>query len=342
MAKKKKGSKGIVLLLIVILIAVGGYLFYNNGLKAVDLNDSNAVQVDIPESSSSAKIAGILEENNLIRNKMIFRYRIKSRKVGSKLKAGTYSMSKSMNVDQLIDQLMDGGENNKNATKFTIPEGYELKQMAKKLSDENLVDEARFLDLVSKKENFEADYEFLKEIPAGQSLEGFLFPSTYEVFVNASEEDIIKKMLDEFGRVYKNEIKDNLESTGLDLNELVTLASIVEREGKLDEERPIMAGVFYNRIDQGMMLQSCATVQYILGERKEVLSTADTRTESPYNTYLHNGLPPAPIAAPGLVSIRATLNPADVDYLFFVKTGEDGSHTFSKTFADHKKAKPKN
>ena len=160
--------------------------------------------------------------------------------------------------------------------------------------------------------------------------------------MDSSEEEIISKMLGEFERIYEEDIKIAMEAMNLSLNETVILASIVEREGKVDEERPLMSAVFHNRIDQGMMLQSCATVQFILGERKEVLTNKDTSTPSPYNTYIHQGLPPAPIASPGKASLIAAVNPADVDYLFFVLTGKDGTHTFTKTYDEHLKAKPKN
>lgn len=148
-------------------------------------------------------------------------------------------------------------------------------------------------------------------------------------------------MLNEFQKIYEKDIADKLDEIDLSLNEVITLASIVEREGKVDSERPIMSAVFHNRIDQNMYLQSCATVQYILGERKEVLTNADTRIPSPYNTYINEGLPPGPIASPGEASLVAAVNPADVDYLFFVLTGSDGTHTFTKTYQEHLNAKPK-
>lgn len=141
-----------------------------------------------------------------------------------------------------------------------------------------------------------------------------MFPATYEIFVNSTEEQIIEKMLEKFEEVYESDIKDQLK--GRNLNDLIILASIVEREGKLDSERPLIAGVFKNRLDKGMKLESCATVQYALGERKEVLSYDDLKIDSVYNTYIHKGLPPTPIASPGLKSIRAVLEPEKTDYLF--------------------------
>ena len=194
------------------------------------------------------------------------------------------------------------------------------------------------MDITSDKSKFQAEFPFLSNLNDGQSLEGFLFPATYDVSPQEGEESIVRKMLSAFqARMEKNFNEGSYN--GLDLNQMITLASIIEREIKVDDERPIAASVFYNRMNQGMMLQSCATVQFILGERKPVLSVEETKIDSPYNTYINKGLPPTPIASPGMKSILAAINPAQTDYLFFVKTGEDGSHTFTKTFEEHKQMK---
>ena len=324
---------GVLLLIVLIVFSIN----FKSQFKPVDLENPKDISFTIPDGSSVDSIGNLLEEKGLIKRKFAFKLAAKKSGLGSELKAGEYRLSTDMKVNDIIDKLVEGPD--LNIVKFTIPEGYELKQIAERLSDLDLVDKNRFLDLTSNKENFEKNFEFLNDLNEGQSLEGFLFPATYEVFKNDSEEAIINRMLKAFENIYNKDIKEALKTSKLDLNELVTLASIVEREGKLDSERPLMAAVFYNRLDQGINLGSCATVQFILGERKPVLSTADTKIPSAYNTYIHSGLPPAPIASPGEKSILATINPADVDYLYFVKTGEDGSHTFTKTFKDHKEAK---
>ena len=238
-----------------------------------------------------------------------------------------------MDVYDIIDELVKGAKN-ENVVQFTIPEGYEIRQIADKLSEQGLVDKDRFLELVSDKKYFEDKYLFLKELEEGQGLEGFLFPSTYEVYIDATEEEIIDKMLSLFYEVYEQNIKEGMGKYKLNLNELVTLASIIEREGKLDEERELISAVFHNRLNQGMLLQSCATVQYALGERKERLSDKDTQIQSVFNTYIHEGLPPYPIASPGKASLVAAINPADVDYLFYFAL-QDGSHVFTRTYNEH-------
>lgn len=341
--KKNRKFKNILITIIIIgfVIVFLGKDYYKKSLKAINSSSPIDVEISIPASSSSMEIGEILHENGLIKQPWIFIYEIKTKGVSSKLKAGDYNLSTGMDLETIIDSLTKGGKNH-NTIRFTIPEGYEIRQMAGKLSEESIVNKDRFLELVNDKSHFEDNYPFLKELNKGQNLEGFLFPSTYEIFTGSSEEEIISKMLTEFEKVYEKEIKPNMKEKGLTLNEVITLASIVEREGKVDKERPIMSAVFYNRIEQGMRLQSCATVQYILGERKEKLSNEDTSTPSLYNTYIHEGLPPAPIASPGKVSLIAAVNPADVDYLFFVLTGSDGTHTFTKTYKEHLNAKPKN
>ena len=337
--RKIKGKIGIVLLIIILSVALVALRYYKQGLLPMDSNNPRDVNISIPASTSSKRIGEILHENGLIKHPLIFIYQIKSNNVVGKLKAGDYDLSTGMDIEEIIDSLTKGVKS-QDVVRFTIPEGYEIRQIADRLSKEEIVNKDRFLELVSDKSNFEDEYDFLKLLNDDQNLEGFLFPSTYEVFIGSSEEEVIGKMLDEFEKNYEGELKSRIEDMDLDFNEIITLASIVEREGKVEEELPIMSAVFHNRIDQGMMLQSCATVQYILGERKPILSTEDTRTPSPFNTYINQGLPPSPIASPGKVALMAAVDPADVDYLFFVLTGEDGTHTFTKTYEEHLKAKP--
>lgn len=343
MTKKKKKVPFILGLFILLIIMVVFWTrnYYISSLGAMSLENPDEISIDIPSGSSTNKISELLYDNGLIKNKLIFMLQVKSLNADGKLKAGKYELNTNMDLNTIIGHLTKGGKSG-DTVRFTIPEGYELEHIAEKLSNEGLVNKDRFIELASNKNNFEDKFEFLRELENEQSLEGFLFPSTYEVYKGTKEEEIISKMLTEFEAIYKKDIADKLEEMNLTLNEAVTLASIVEREGKVDSERPLMSAVFHNRLKKGMMLQSCATVQYILGERKEVLSTAETQTPSPYNTYINEGLPPGPIASPGEKSIIAAMNPADVDYLFFVLTGSDGTHTFTTNYNDHLQAKPKN
>ncbi len=340
---KRKKKKGFISIFITLIVVVGLFLYnyYQKSLGPVSTKNIKEVILEIPSGSSTNKISEILFNEGLIHNKAVFKYKVKNFNLDGKLKAGKYELDSTMDLEEIINNIAKGGKS-ENTIRFTIPEGYELDMIAEKLAHDDIVDLDMFLELARNKKNFEDEFSFLKELEEGQSLEGFLFPSTYEIYKNSSEREIIEKMLQEFEKIYIKELEPKLDEIKMSLNEVVTLASIIEREGKLDEERPLISAVFHNRIKEGMYLQSCATVQYILGERKEILSTQDTRIPSPYNTYINEGLPPAPIASPGEVSIVAAANPADVDYLFFVLTGKDGSHTFTRTYEEHLDAKPKN
>lgn len=340
MDEKNQGKKRRILPYIFLLVIVVSGLVYNNSLKPVSSQNNEPIDIEIPAGSSSKSIGSLLKEKDLIRNEAIFLLKVKSLDNNKSLKAGNYSLNRSMDLDTVITALVEGGVSG-NTLRFTIAEGREVKDIAKQLDDEGLVDKDKFLELTSDKGKFEEEFVFLKDLEDGQSLEGFLFPSTYEVYEDHSEEDIIRKMLIGFSTIYEKDIKENLPSTDFSLNEIITLASIVEREAKLDKERPTISGVFHNRLKTGMRLQSCATVQYILGERKERLTNAETKIQSPFNTYVNAGLPPSPIASPGEKSLLAAINPEDVDYLFFTLTGDDGSHTFTKTYNEHLNAAPK-
>jgi UPF0755 protein len=235
-----------------------------------------------------------------------------------------------MNLDAMAEALMTGG--NRAATKrFTIPEGYNITQIARTLEEAGICWKEDFYNEV---EFGNFAYSFLADCPPGKErLEGFLYPETYEVYEDATAHDVVGKMLAQFDSLFKPEFYTQAESRGLSVRDVVTMGSIIERESLAAEERPLMAGVFYNRLAQGMKLESCATIQYILGEPKQFLTNADTQIESPYNTYLHEGLPPGPICNPRMASIEAALYPDDNEYIFFVLSPDlDGTHRFSADY----------
>ena len=289
----------------------------------------------IPNGTSTERIGLILLEAGLIRDEKIFVLKAKLDKFDGKFKAGDYTFSPSQSMREIMELLVEG---NDSTIRFTIPEGYDIKKTTAKLSGEALIDQTAFEEELR---SGSFDYRFLKDVPDGANrLEGYLFPETYEVYANASAHDIIDKMLSQFDAVFTDEYYDRAKELDMDLNEVITLASIIEREAVVSEDRPVIAGVFYNRLNSSMPLQSCATVQYILGEQKSVLSVSDTRIESPYNTYLNTGLPPGPICSPGQDSIKAALWPTESEYLYFLAKG-DGSHVFSKTYEEHLRNKAK-
>lgn len=329
--------KKLIAFLLVLVVVFGAYNFVSSyvkgNLEAVDIEDEAKIAVEIPSGSSTANIADILHENNLIKDTKTFKYYAKYTKKDSQLKAGTYVLSKSMDVDELLNSLTKGGSSG-NTANVTIIEGLTMEDAAISIAQQLNLSSDKLVELMNNASLYKNDYEFLRDNPEIQTLQGYLMPDTYNVYVNATEEDIVNILLTQFDEFYKKQIKPKMGNTKLNFQEVMTLSSIVEKEALLDEERDEVAKVFLNRLDINMKLQSCATVNYAHGEWKERLTYDDIAIDSPYNTYIIEGLPPGPINSPGKVSIIATLEPADVDYLYFVAKG-DGSHYFSKTYDEH-------
>lgn len=328
-----------VLVIILLLggLAGGGYLYIQHNLKPVEASGEE-ILVTIPKGSSSKKIGDILFDNGLIRNASLFRYYNQYKGTGTGLKAGDYKFTKGMTIDELIGKMTAGDVYIETFT-FTIPEGLSVPQIADLLASKGLVDKDVFLKEVNEGK---FDFDFVQAIPVDLQrkyrLEGYLFPETYEMKKGATEHEIINRLLKQFDLVFTDEWKSELEKRNMTIDEAVRLASIVEREVVVDEERPIVAGVFYNRIRDKWNLQSCATVQYVLGKQRDVITYADLEVQDPYNTYINPGLPPGAISNPGEESLKAVVYPDENAYFFFVtKKDGSGSHHFSKTFAEHQK-----
>lgn len=322
----------------VLLSAAAGYLYYNNGLESASGNEAAfSKQIVIPKGSSVRTVAGILKSENLIKDSLVFELYCKLNKTADKMKAGKYSISSSMNMPEIVD-VIASGKALIDTVKFTIPEGYNQEQIAEKLNSLGVVSQESIQAAITADDY---DYEFIEQIPERENrLEGYLFPDTYEIYRDTSAEAIIDKLLQRFDSVFKEEYRNRARELNMSMDQIITLASIIEREAKLDSERKTISGVFHNRLKKNMMLQSCATVQYLLKEQKEVLTYKDLEIESPYNTYKYAGLPPGPIASPGLKSIEAALYPEDTEYLYFFAK-DDGSHVFSKTYNEHINAQNK-
>lgn len=336
---KRKRRFIFFLFIMVLLIALLGAMFFtiwlNKGSGPYDPGNTETLLVTVPRGTSTSGIGAILESKGLISDSLVFRLKSKLEGYDGKYRAGEYSLSPGMSMDEIIEHLLAGRDS---TTRFTIPEGYDLRRVADALEAQGLIDRETFFKEIREGE---FDYWFLEGLENGDSrLEGYLYPETYEIFVNATEHEIIDKMLSQFSKEFTEKHIQRMEELKLDLKEVMILASIIEREAVVPEDRPVIAGVFYRRMEIGMPLQSCATVQYILGEQKAVLSIADTKIQSPYNTYIVKGLPPTPICSPGLESINAALWPEETDYLYFLAKG-DGSHVFSVTYEEHLRNKAK-
>lgn len=342
MKKHRKGGGIIVFLILIAIAAIVAVIFYwkvqtryKNSMQPMSPGSQEMIEIMIPSGSTATTISKILEDQGIIADADMFKLQIKKQNLGKDLKAGKYRLSPGMNSSELLDILTK--QTDTAVEKLVVPEGFEIKNIVARLEKMEFSEVSEFQNLVSDKSNFEEEFPFLKDLPANSSLEGYLFPATYELSKEDSAKSLVEQMLRAYRRVYQNHIEGEIPE-GMSLHELMTMASIVEREARTDKDRPLIASVFYNRLNIKKPLESCATVQYLLGERKANLSTEDLKIESPYNTYRNAGLPPGPIANPGLKSIDAALKPQETDYLFFVLTGEDGSHTFTKTYEEHKKA----
>jgi len=320
------------LVALLVMIALGLGIYLNNQLGPVNINDNVDRMFEVHQGTTSMQIAKNLEKEGLLKNTQAFI--IYNRLTGktNKLKAGHFLLNPTMSAQEITTKLVEG----KVATiSFTIPEGYTLKQIAEVLVKKEISTDKEFWTVVKEGE---FEFPFLQDLPQTDNrLEGYLFPDTYKISLGMSTKNVIKMMLKRFEAVYKQLPPNN---TGLSTHEVVILASIVEGECLLDRERPIIASVFFNRLKIGQRLEACATVQYALGKRTAKVLIEDTKTESPYNTYLHEGLPPGPIGCPGEASLKSVLEPADTEYYYFVaKTDNSGEHVFSKTFAEHKSNK---
>lgn len=297
-------------------------------------------EIVIPYNSSTAEIAAILMNEDLIKNEIVFRLYARYRGYDQKLQAGRYLLKTSMNMEEIM-QTLQQGVLWEEGLRFTIPEGFSLEQIAGRLEDECLIDKEAFISACQDyMQDIDPSFNFLKDIPSGVNygLEGYLFPDTFEVHRGIIARELIEVMLNRFSDVFNSDYRQRAGEMGYTLHEIVTLASIVEKEARVAKERPIVSAVFHNRLQSPEMplLQSCATVQYALGEVKPVLLNEDLEIDSPYNTYLYPHLPPGPIASPGRDALEAALYPAEVDYLYFVyKEDGSGTHYFSTTLQEH-------
>lgn len=317
-------------ILIVLLVLAGAGCWFSYSLKPVS-SEGQTMSFVIEQGMSASQIAEELENRKLIKSAKAFRQLCRWQKADSKLMAGTYYLSPAMSSREILDSLLKGSK--PEVVKITIPEGYTVEQIVDTLVNEGLGTEKDFyraMDSFSTR-----DYDFLDGIRDGDNrLEGFLFPDTYFFDKEAKPREIIDRFLQRFSQELTPETRARLKQLDLSIFDWVIHASIVEREAQKEEERPIIAGVFANRLQAGMPLQSCATVQYALGEVKPVLSIEDTKIDSPYNTYKYLGLPPGPIANPGHASLQAVLYPEKTEYLYFVAK-QDGSHAFAVTYEQH-------
>jgi len=325
--KKIRKVRVAVLLLVILLILAA--LLVRNFFAPVKLDSS--VTVTIPGGSGSSAIGRLLADAGVVRNAAAFSFYASRKELAADLRYGEYTFGPGeITLSNVLASLTKGNaaDGSKN---ITVPEGYTLKEIAELMAKNNVCTVDEFLTCASE---VKLPYDYIPPPGNAGRLEGFLFPDTYNIMDTWGAQEVINMMLAQFDKVFKEEWRQEAAKAGRSIYEITAMASIVEREAKKTEDRPVIAGVFYNRLAIDMLLQSCATVQYALGEVKPVLTNEDIAIDSPYNTYKYTGLPPGPICMPGKSSLMAAVYPADTNYLYFVAK-PDGYHAFAVTYEEH-------
>jgi len=284
--------------------------------------------VTIPVGATMGQVTGVLKAKGVIRSRALFSTVARWRGVDIHIKAGEYQFSNRMLPGEVLNKLVRGEQIKYS---ITIPEGLTLTRIADLYSARNLADKDRFVQLAT-------DPSFAATLGIEQeNLEGYLYPDTYKFIRNIGEANIIRRMVKRFNEFYLEQFKERERELNLSRREIVTLASLIEKETARSDEKPLISAVFHNRLKRNMRLRCDPTVIYGLDNFTGNLTKRDLTTYTPFNTYLIDGLPPTPIANPGIDSIRAALYPADVDYLYFVSKN-DGTHFFSATLSEHNRA----
>lgn len=345
------GSKVFLVFLVLILGGVGGGLWYVNQQLAGEPGPGDPVTVQVERGANAASIGQQLASEDVVRNALAFRLVARSRSLDANLAAGTYELETGMSVDEAIDALL-GGPQLPEAMRFTVPEGLSVELTLETLDEQfPQYSQEDFRAVLDERINAGGNADGVLQLPGWvpdlQSFpaevrypfEGLLFPETYEVFADAPPQRILQRMIDQLAEVtaaVPEEAVAAAEERGISRYDGLILASLIERETRVDDERDAVSGVIYNRLERGMPLQIDATVLYALGKWKERVLTEDTNVESPYNTYENQGLPPTPISGAGQAAIMAAFQPADNPFVYYVLAPAcDGSHQFAETLDQH-------
>ena len=277
-------------------------------------------------------VAGVLKDAGIIEYKGLFKLYCSFSHASKHIDPGTYELSTNFDYRALVKK-MQVGTGAMVTTKVTIPEGFSMEQIFRRLEKEDV---CSYEDLMNAAANYQYNYSFLDEAQLGNAsrLEGFLFPDTYEFYQGMQASSAINKFLVNFHNRLTKEMMDIASQRGFTLQQMVTIASMIEKEAANDEERALISSVIYNRMNQGMPLQIDSTIMYVLPEHGDVLTHEETQIDSPYNTYMYTGLPPTPIANPGLASINAALRPTQTNYMYYALDAETGTHQFFTSYGE--------
>ena len=329
-------SKYAVILVVLCVLGIAIHLCAASVLGPVDGNSTAEEVIQISPGMSAMEIGSLLAQKRLIKSVLMFRLASVINRTSRSLKAGEYALSRDMSTFQILRKIASGEAA---LYAFTIPEGVTLSRIAGYWEERGFGTADDFV-MASRNSEIRKKYGIDSD-----SLEGYLFPDTYMIPRGISEHEAIAEMLRQFDKnIWRlrngdaNKGNAAIAGTELSRHEIISLASIIEREAKVKEEKPMISAVFHNRLRRGRKLESCATVLYSLGYPRRKLTKDDLNTISPYNTYIHEGLPPGPICNPGRDSIAAALNPSEDRFLYFVSKN-DGTHYFTESYRDFLNAK---
>ncbi len=315
----------VAILVMVAVVVTASALWFRNAVYADRALPLAATTVVIPRGTNFGDTVGILRRSGILAHPLAFRILARMRKDEAAVKAGEFVFGEHQTSDQILRKLIDGEQ--QVAVWVTIPEGFTAREVAQTLAERKLGDATAYTNtFLTERLNFDG-----QRTP---SLEGYLFPSTYLLPVDLTPPMAAKLLTDQFRKELPPDAGGRAQALGRTLPEIVTIASLVEREAKADDERALMAGVYYNRLRLGMPLEVDATIEYVFPEHHAIITKHDLSLNTPYNTYLHAGLPPTPIANPGKASLDAAFNPRPSDYLYYVSKG-DGHSAFAKTLSEH-------
>ncbi|MCX5840723.1 MAG: endolytic transglycosylase MltG [Deltaproteobacteria bacterium] len=320
--KMKPLATLLVFVLLVLLIVC--VIYAKSPISDRDLTST----IDIPKGAGFLQIVDILDREGMVKNKFLFSVLALSKGIAGHIKAGEYELATSMTPVEIIEKIVKGDIK---AYRVTIPEDFTLKQIAERLAAEKLVEEKIFISVTT-------DPKFLASLQIeAQSAEGYLYPDTYDFNRAMTTREIVKMMVSKFRKEVTPEMLKRAQELHLSATEFITLASIIGKETGYKEEKTLVSAVFHNRLKKGIPLQSDPTAIYDLKQYSHTVKRRQLDNDSPYNTYKIKGLPPGPIANPGIDSLRAALYPAPVNYLYFV-SNNDGTHQFSSTLIAHNQA----
>lgn len=322
--------------LIIFLIAtfVGCFFYFYNQIYLASGISTEQKTVLIEKGDNALVVGEKLNKVGVITGKYYLTFYLWKSGQLHELVAGVYAFNPGLKIPE-VARIITGGEVAVTSVPITFPEGWTIAQMAQRL-DSNGFSGGEFIAAANNpSQELKDKYTFLAEIPKGKSLEGYLFPDTYYFAKDASATDIIEKMLKNFDVKISDSMLVEIADQKKSLYEIVTMASIVEGEVPTEADRKIVAGVFWNRIEIGQTLGSDATLEYVIGGNKRQHTIAETKIDSPYNTYRYKGLPPGPVSNPGFSSIEAAINPAQTPYFYFLSDTETGKTVFSETFEEH-------